>query len=837
MQNMIKTSTFQYRFIGKGATVEVEEDQFIIRYGHNGKEQRFSLDSTVILDVGNKLTYGIVDHHHLKSPINVNGKEVCSATGILSAYPSLLSKIDRSKPITIFVHAFPDFDCYASVYLASFYIQHGHFPQDYELLVDYAEKIDAGEQGVDFNQICTPYTISLVIGDVIDNQFDNSISFARKNELMMEKGLLLVEYMMSKLNSFQESEKCVDHPIILDANHPFQDEQNLLNKDYEKYEADIEDETICEKRSMYLLNDNRSQKVVEVDALFWNQTPKCSLHKLWARADTRSPSKTGYVFTFIPGIVEMDNNFKLETNRVTISVNPHFNVTLGELGKILEFAEQKREKEVFKNEDDSLKQWRDQGRQRWKDEWCINYDPWYDGRSHDYTIIDSPNIGSLLQIDEIKDITLNFSKPKVKNYYNKVLFPITFEADKYKEIVASFEDNHHFLSGKLLENETDIKYFRPYIQDYLFNIDGDTETTESYCKVYTIKLKINAGMKDSTLENIVKINKVDVILFKYGIGFLAVEVGLNPSFSQVNTLLFEEILDINKRLSSGIERKEFLAFFNEPLNSTKLDLKNCEKGLMFTHLTLDGHTVFEGLKKEMVYKFTNLMDWGHPIEIEKDYMQENIKKMFLEIDDDYVFGFSKEGAAFLEFDQGVSNLIAEKRDKKVEKRDLIQHQFYNTDFVIFLLVVQQRYSLMEFSKQLSRYGTQKHKISQLREVMLEFITHGWFSQITNDETGMQKFKKWNLIFETEQLHNEVIDQVSTIDEFHRGNNSKKIELMSAVFFPVVLVNLFAGIGYFDFVGSLLTVSDGTRIVLWIILTLMIVGGGFWVSKFIKYGKS
>lgn len=828
MQNVIETCTFQYNFIGKGGTVDISRNEFSIKNSSRNDVELYSQDSTVILDVGNKLTYGIIDHHHLKNPLKVNDKEFCSATGILSAYPSLLSNVDKEKQIDIFVHEDPDFDCYASTYLAEYYLKHDQFPADYEILVDYAEKIDAGKQGIDFNQICTPYTISLVIWTVIENMYGKSISLEEKYRLMMKRGLDLVEYMMTQLNTFHVNEKCINHPGILGIDHPFQDEVKLLNDDYQKYEADLANETICEKSSIFLATNDTRSEVVEVDALFWNQVPKCSLHKLWARADVRSPSKSGYVFTFIPGEVVKKN--KLDITKVTIAVDPDYGVSLGGLGKAVELEEQKKEKQIITDKD-TLKKRRNEDNHRWNDDWCINEDPWYDGRGHEYTIVDSPSVGSLLTIEEIKNISLRYSKPKVKDSVCRLLYPITFDSGNYEHISESFNNNNNtFTRGRLLENEADIKFFRPYIQNYLFN--KDVKNVTNNCKVYNIKFDECSHL--NSLKNVC-VKKANIILFKYGIGFLVVDTVFNQDSENYDYILFEDVLKTNTSLSSGEGEKEIIKLFSDIFLNTKIDIKNCEKGLVYTHVTLDGQTVFEGQKKEMLYKLTNLLDWEHPVQIEKEFMQENMKKMFLEMDHDYVFGFSKEGAAFLEFDYGVSHLFAEKRKKKIEKKELIQHQFKNTDFVIFLLVVQQRYCLMEFSKSLSKNGTKKNEISKLRKVMLEFITHGWFSQITNDETGMQKFKKWNQIFETEQLHNEVLDQVSTVDDFHRGNNSKRIELLTAVFFPVVVVNVLVGIGYIE-LGSFVTIPQQFLGLSWLILTSVIVAGGLVVNYLIRRGK-
>ena len=40
----------------------------------------------------------------------------------------------------------------------------------------------------------------------------------------------------------------------------------------------------------------------------------------------------------------------------------------------------------------------------------VNTDPWYDGRAHGYTIIDSPRSGTLLSADKIDEIFIAFGR-------------------------------------------------------------------------------------------------------------------------------------------------------------------------------------------------------------------------------------------------------------------------------------------------------------------------------------------------------------------------------------------------------------------------------------------
>ena len=44
-----------------------------------------------------------------------------------------------------------------------------------------------------------------------------------------------------------------------------------------------------------------------------------------------------------------------------------------------------------------------------------NSDPWYDGRGHRYTIVDSPNEGTVLTAEEIERIFLEFGEATAMN--------------------------------------------------------------------------------------------------------------------------------------------------------------------------------------------------------------------------------------------------------------------------------------------------------------------------------------------------------------------------------------------------------------------------------------
>ena len=101
--------------------------------------------------------------------------------------------------------------------------------------------------------------------------------------------------------------------------------------------------------------------------------------------------------------------------KVVISVNPmkNFNVCLVGLGKLLEEAECKKEKEIF---GDNHTIWRNIDIVRKEINYAKNCDPWYDGYNKMYTIVVSPRKGSLLTLDEIKEIVFLYGKVKSYQY-------------------------------------------------------------------------------------------------------------------------------------------------------------------------------------------------------------------------------------------------------------------------------------------------------------------------------------------------------------------------------------------------------------------------------------
>ncbi len=150
------------------------------------------------------------------------------------------------------------------------------------------------------------------------------------------------------------------------------------------------------------------------DAIYIDN-PASKLFKELARGDTtNSPLKQGYSLMVVK--FSVNNNYDRNLFKYIISTDPLTGLYLKGLGKALEEAEQIKE--------DKLALEPLEGRER-VDEGTGRHgynveSPWYDGRSHDFTIINCPGIGgapgkgvnaSVLSPKEVLDIIWDYGDP------------------------------------------------------------------------------------------------------------------------------------------------------------------------------------------------------------------------------------------------------------------------------------------------------------------------------------------------------------------------------------------------------------------------------------------
>jgi hypothetical protein len=92
--------------------------------------------------------------------------------------------------------------------------------------------------------------------------------------------------------------------------------------------------------------------------------------------------------------------------RAILSVTPDSKASLRGLGGLLDRAEAERRRQVFGADDRVADP--ATGARKVPRPGYDNADPWYDGRAHGYTIVDSPRAGTMLTPGEMELLFLRF---------------------------------------------------------------------------------------------------------------------------------------------------------------------------------------------------------------------------------------------------------------------------------------------------------------------------------------------------------------------------------------------------------------------------------------------
>jgi hypothetical protein len=285
-------------------------------------------DKELYLDVGNKLEYGVIDHHHL----NIQK----SATALTFENPQFIPQDTK----TIILHKNVDLDCVASSYLAEYYIKNKKFPDFAKDLCEFADVVDFGKRPKSFVNL-------------------NSIFMLRKTDDL--ESVKIGHYLIEKLAFFG-----FDGGEYPDE---FKEDIEKIKSDYKIFQEDLKKSKEIE---CVLPTRNSEMKKVKGLILF---KPKSLFFKYFAR-------DLGYELLIV----------KWSDKRTVISLKADSIYTLKGMGERLNKAEKgKREKLGIKLNEPNRPGYN-------------MPDPWYDGRGHNYTIIDSPRMGTVLDFDEILDI-------------------------------------------------------------------------------------------------------------------------------------------------------------------------------------------------------------------------------------------------------------------------------------------------------------------------------------------------------------------------------------------------------------------------------------------------
>lgn len=261
-----------------------------------------------------------------------------SATHLVYDHPEHIPpEIDE-----IVLHNSPDLDCIAASYLAVHYLEKKVFPPYSKELVEFLDKSDFGKPIENIINLASLFTIIK--------------STCQDNIEIVDKGQQLIDDLASyRFDSGNIPEKYL----------PLKD---IIEEDYKLYKDQFDCFTTTNYNLPLKLDHTQYQKT---KCLIMDQ-PQARLFKDWARSD-------GYEMLIV----------QWPKKRTVISVKADGLVNLLGMGDRLNKAEKQKSKELNISIDEPNRPGYDMR------------DPWYDGRAHDYTIIDTPRAGTCLEFEEI----------------------------------------------------------------------------------------------------------------------------------------------------------------------------------------------------------------------------------------------------------------------------------------------------------------------------------------------------------------------------------------------------------------------------------------------------
>lgn len=325
-------------------------------------------EGVVYLDAGNTNAPGIIDHRCE----NIEARSACE---LLVRQPELLLDHVRNIPISHLEFRFhdpPDLDCAASFYVAC-ELMDSH-PRKHIL-----EKLAAYINHVNYARILEPerlpdslYGIYKAHTMLVMKKYGIDIT----NTLLLEAAVRVIDaaiYLMEKHETdgdfasiFQFQPEC------------FAEEKQLIQHDKGQYQEDV-----TRRCHTYTARVNG---ILEPVTGLWLDHPQSLLFRIWAWNDPCAPGGKGYQFIAIDFSVSGKNRF-------VIGVNPEAGTNINGLGQLLEQHETIRRKQLGKERPSNP----------------IGYaadtpDPWYFGQGHNYTVIDSPDQGTVLTAEEVQKI-------------------------------------------------------------------------------------------------------------------------------------------------------------------------------------------------------------------------------------------------------------------------------------------------------------------------------------------------------------------------------------------------------------------------------------------------
>lgn len=360
------------------------------------------------VDVGNRTGPGVLDHHGGM----IHALSSCELA-LQHSQDWVLDPIDRDQPVTLVLHNEPDLDAISAVWLILHVLSRGALPEPVKSVEVIVNAVNSHDQGFITSEVLDE-NWPLVIRTRLEIDADET-----DDQSKLQIGMLLLDATLELLTDGYDLATAAHRLVTPSVKSYYNAAQNQYTDDRHRGTEFIASLPIkkADKRTSPTLNhpiDTPSGATwVAVDGLLL-EDPLSPLFKELARAD-RKNSSLGRGFSLL--IVSRSNSLPGMTKqfyRHTISTDPQTGIHLQGLGNRLEILEQEHE------ERDSAPLL--EGRQRvppgtGRHGYNVA-SPWYDGRGHNFTIVDSPSVvidgmsklASILSPLEVLEAVMDYGK-------------------------------------------------------------------------------------------------------------------------------------------------------------------------------------------------------------------------------------------------------------------------------------------------------------------------------------------------------------------------------------------------------------------------------------------
>jgi len=365
----------------------------------------------VVLDVGNRLAPGVLDHHQFRANT--------SATQLVFENPQyVLDWVERKEaPVTLVVHTMPDIDCAAAVFLTVHLLENGALDPAWKTLVEHVTLHDQGTVVPYRPESPTPYFYYQFLwlhAESLHSGKENS--FANCFQTFWN----LVFQLFGSVAQHLQEHPGADHRLYdaVPDREPFFSIRGNIRADWQNYQY-LMDEIHAVRMFPVYVQQQGTRRPCLVDGIRVTDPDSgrekpVRMFKVWARSDTvHAPRGRGFTFTWVtyskgvrmpargPAGPITPKNAPAPAPRHVLSVEPNSGMNLKGLGALL------NRMELHKRQRLGLPGIPEGKKERFPG--VGMEDPWYDGRGHDDTIVDSPREGTVLTEKEIESALQNFT--------------------------------------------------------------------------------------------------------------------------------------------------------------------------------------------------------------------------------------------------------------------------------------------------------------------------------------------------------------------------------------------------------------------------------------------